>query len=256
MTRLAGKTALVTGAGRGVGAAIARAFAAEGAAVIVTDRDADAAEAVAHAVAGRSESLDVASETDWRRIEETTGPLDILVNNAGVTGFEAGPAPHDPEHAALEDWRTVCRVNLDGTFLGCRAAIRLMRPRGAGAILNIASRSGVVGVPQAAAYAASKAAILNHTRSVALYCAQQGLEIRCNAILPGAILTPLWEPMLGDGPDREATKAALVADTPLKRFGDPEEVAALAVFLASDAAAYVTGAEFPIDGGLTAGPSQ
>ena len=122
-----------------------------------------------------------------------------------------------------------------------------------GSIINISSRSGLVGIPLAAAYASSKAAIRNHTKTVALYCAQRGWAIRCNSIHPAAILTPIWEPMLGTGPDREAKMQALVADTPLKRFGMPEEVAAIAITLASDEATYVTGAEFNIDGGLLAG---
>ena len=134
-----------------------------------------------------------------------------------------------------------------------RYAIRAMRPRGSGSIINISSRSGLVGIPAAAAYASSKAAVRNHTKSVALYCAAQGLKIRCNSIHPAAVLTPMWEPMLGTGPDREARMAAFVADTPLRRFGDPDEVAALAVMLASNEAAYMTGAELNIDGGLLAG---
>jgi 3(or 17)beta-hydroxysteroid dehydrogenase len=144
-------------------------------------------------------------------------------------------------------------VNNDGTFLGCRYAIRAMRAKGAGSIINISSRSGLVGIPMAAAYAASKAAIRNHTKSVALYCAGQGLAIRCNSIHPAAIMTPMWEPMLGDGPDRSEREAAMVADTPMRRFGETKEVAALAVMLASDEAAYMTGAELTIDGGILAG---
>ncbi len=111
----------------------------------------------------------------------------------------------------------------------------------------------MVGIPGAAAYASSKAAVRNHSKSVALYCAQQGWKIRCNSIHPAAILTPMWDPMLGTGDEREATMAALVADTPLQRFGMPEEVAAIAVLLASDEATYVTGTEVTIDGGLLAG---
>ncbi len=160
---------------------------------------------------------------------------------------------HDPEHATPEDWRAVHRTNLDGVFLGCKHAIRAMRPNGAGAIVNLSSRSGLVGIPAAAAYAASKAAVRNHSKSVALWCAGQGLRIRCNSIHPAAILTPIWEPMLGDGPDRSTREAALVRETPLRRFGTAEEVAALALYLASDEAGYVTGAEFSIDGGLLAG---
>lgn len=178
---------------------------------------------------------------------------DVLVNNAGVTGFEQGVVAHDPENASLADWREVHRVNLDGTFLGCRYAIGAMKGSGAGSIINISSRSGLVGIPLAAAYASSKAAIRNHSKTVALYCAQQGWKIRCNSIHPAAILTPIWEPMLGTGPDREAKMQALIADTPLRRFGTPDEVAAVAIMLASDEATYMTGTEINIDGGLLAG---
>lgn len=253
MPRLNTKTCIVTGAGRGIGAAIARAFATEGATVVVTDKDEDSAVALARNIGGHAMRLDVASEQDWEALTQDWPECDVVVNNAGITGFEEGVRPHDPETASLQDWRAVHAVNLDGTFLGCRYAIRAMRARGAGSIINISSRSGLVGIPAAAAYASSKAAVRNHTKSVALYCAEQGLNIRCNSIHPAAILTPMWEPMLGTGPDRAERMAAFVADTPLRRFGDAEEVAALAVLLASDEAAYMTGAELNIDGGLLAG---
>jgi NAD(P)-dependent dehydrogenase (short-subunit alcohol dehydrogenase family) len=136
----------------------------------------------------------------------------VVVNNAGIAGFESGFVAHDPEHASLDDWRAVHRTNLDGVFLGYKHAIRAMRPRGAGSIVNVSSRSGLVGIPAAAAYAASKAAVRNHTKTVALYCAEQALNIRCNSIHPAA-----------------------------------------AVLLASDEAAYMTGAEINIDGGILAG---
>ena len=181
------------------------------------------------------------------------GRLDLMVNNAGITGFEDGPAPHDPENASLAEWHRVHSVNTDGCFLGCRYALRAMKAKGTGSIINMSSRSGLVGIPGAAAYAASKAAMRNHTKSVALYAAQQGWAIRCNSIHPAAILTDIWEPMLGAGPDRDAKMAALVADTPLKRFGTVEEVAATCVFLASADSAYMTGAELTLDGGLLAG---
>jgi NAD(P)-dependent dehydrogenase (short-subunit alcohol dehydrogenase family) len=165
-----------------------------------------------------------------------------------------GGACHDPEHAALADWHAVMRTNLDGVFLGCKHALRTMR-RGTqrGSIINIASRSGRVGVPAAAAYAASKAAVLNHTRSVALYCAEQGLPVRCNANLPAAVLTPMCDPLIGQGAQRKATMAAMVAETPLRRFAQPTEVAALAVLLASDECLTMTGSELHVDGGLMAG---
>jgi len=257
MTRLQGKVALVTGAARGIGAAIARAFHSEGAQVILTDIDAAAGQAMADQIGAGFLRLDVTCEADWDAALVRFPCLDILVNNAGVTGFEGpftlAPPPHDPENASLADWRAVHAVNSDGTFLGCRHAIRAMRAKGTGSIINMSSRSGLVGIPMAAAYAASKAAIRNHTKTVALYCAGQGLAIRCNSIHPAAIMTPMWDQMLGTGPDRSAQEAAMVADTPLRRFGTVEEVAALAVMLASDEVPYMTGAELSIDGGILAG---
>lgn len=253
MHRLKNKVCVVTGAARGIGRAIAARFHDEGAIVVCTDIDVASGKAAAAEIGCQFEKLDVREEADWLRLAGRVPAADVVVNNAGVTGFEQGPAAHDPEHAGLEDWREVHRVNLDGTFLGCRYAIGAMKERGSGSIINISSRSGMVGIPLAAAYASSKAAVRNHTKTVALYCARQGWKIRCNSIHPAAILTPMWEPMLGNGPDREAKMRALVADTPLRRFGRPEEVAAIAVMLASDEATYVTGTEVNIDGGLLAG---
>ena len=253
MQKLIGKNCLVTGAARGIGEAIARAFHREGGHLIITDIDESAGQDLAEELGGQFFRLDVSEEADWDDLARNVPQLDIMVNNAGITGFEHGPAAHDPEHATLESWRRVHAVNSDGTFLGCRYAIRAMRARGAGSIINISSRSGMVGIPGAAAYAASKAAVRNHSKTVALYCAQQGLAIRCNSIHPAAILTAMWEPMLGDEPGRQARMDALIADTPLRRFGTPQEVAALAVLLASDEASYMTGAELTLDGGILAG---
>jgi NAD(P)-dependent dehydrogenase (short-subunit alcohol dehydrogenase family) len=259
LLRLGGKIALVTGAARGIGAAIAEAFVRQGAKVWLTDVHDQRVSEVASRLGpdAVTRRLDVREEADWLKVVDeilaTDQRIDVVVNNAGITGFEDAAGPHDPEHASLEDWRAVHRTNLDGVFLGCKHSIRAMRPRGTGSIINISSRSGQVGIPAAAAYASSKAAVRNHTKTVALYCAEQGLQIRCNAILPAAVLTPMWEPMLGDGPERAKNMADIVADTPLRRFAEPGEVAALAVLLASDEATYMTGAELTIDGGLLAG---
>jgi len=268
--RLHSKVALVTGAARGIGAGIAGAFVREGARVVVTD----VREALGRATAERCgaqaefERLDVREERDWERVVASTlerhGRLDIVVNNAGVTGFESveqgiAPPAHDPERATLADWHAVLATNLDGVFLGCRYAIRAMRahpPLGAGgSIVNISSRSGLVGIPAAAAYAASKAAVRNHTKSVALYCAEQGLPIRCNSVHPAAVMTPMWDFMLGPAgtAERAVREAEVVSDTPLRRFGTVDEIAAVAVYLASDESAYTTGAELVLDGGLLAG---
>ncbi len=259
MGRLRGKVALVTGAARGIGAAIASAFVSEGAHVILSDIDDATGTALARELGTHAayRSLDVASEQAWidtlAAVVRQHGRLDVLVNNAGITGFDHATGPQDPEHCPLEDWHTVHRVNLDGVFLGCKHGIRAMRTSAAASIINMSSRSGMVGIPGAAAYASSKAAIRNHTKSVALYCAEQGLPIRCNSIHPAAILTPMWDKMLGTGPERAARMQEMVKDTPLRRFGRPQDVAAVAVLLASDESAYMTGAEVTIDGGILAG---
>lgn len=255
MPKLQNKSALITGAASGIGEAVARCFVREGAAVIIADIDVENGKRIAHDIGAVFFELDVASESGWASLAVAHPAIDIVVNNAGITGFEASSGPHDPEHASLNEWHRVHAVNLDGCFLGCRYAIKAMKAKGTGAIINMSSRSGLVGIPGAAAYASSKAAIRNHTKSVALYCAQQGWQIRCNSIHPAAILTPMWEALIGDGPDRDRRKAAMVADTPMKRFGSVEEVAALALLLASDDAAYMTGSELHLDGGLLAGSS-
>jgi 3(or 17)beta-hydroxysteroid dehydrogenase len=253
MPRLQAKLCVVTGGARGIGRAISAAFLREGARVILTDIDEETGPASAKELGCAFMKLDVREEADWETLARLHPHCDVLVNNAGITGFEAGHARHDPEHASLADWRAVHATNLDGTFLGCRYAIGAMKAKGSGSIINISSRSGLVGIPGAAAYASSKAAVRNHTKSVALYCAQNSWAIRCNSIHPAAILTPMWEAMLGDGADRQERMATLVADTPLKRFGSVNEVAALAVMLASDEATYMTGSEINLDGGLLAG---
>lgn len=259
MKRLNQKVALITGSAQGIGAAVAQAMVDEGATVVMTDIHETLLQQAARRLDMPSLILDVRDEGQWetvmRHVLTEHGALHILVNNAGITGLEEG-ACHDPENTSLQEWRRVHNTNLDGVFLGCKHALRAMRhlpPGECGSIINVSSRSGIVGVPAAAAYASSKAAVRNHTKSVALYCAEQRLPVRCNSIHPAAILTPMWEPILGKGPEREANIKAMVADTPLRRFGTPREVATLAVFLASDESAYVTGSEFHVDGGILAG---
>ncbi|BEV11971.1 glucose 1-dehydrogenase [Asticcacaulis sp. DW145] len=252
MDRLKDKVALVTGGAQGIGKAIVRSFAAEGARVIIADIDPREGEALAAELPGAVfRRLDVADEGQWIVVLDSVvadfGRLDVLVNNAGITG--RADAKNDPEHTTLEDWRRVMTVNTDGVFLGCKHAIRVMRPNRTGSIINMSSRSGLVGIPHQAAYAASKAAVRNHTKTVALYCAEEGLNIRCNSVHPAAILTPMWEAMLKDAADKEK----VAAGTPLHRFGRPDEVAAVVLLLASDEATFITGSEFNIDGGVLAG---
>ncbi len=251
--RLRGKTALITGAAQGIGKACARLFAQEGAVVFVSDVDDPLGQKTAQEIGSLAKyvHLDVQSETDWDRVIQLA-PFDILVNNAGITGFQEGFGPQDPENTSLESWRKVHAVNAEGVFLGCKAALRVMKGR-KGSIVNISSRSGLIGIPGAAAYAASKAAVRNHTKSVALYCCQQGYDIRCNSIHPAAILTSMWKPMLAAEEAREEQLARIAQDIPMRRLGDPEDVAFAALFLASDESKYITGSELVVDGGILAG---
>lgn len=258
MNRLENKIALITGAARGIGRAIAELFHQEGATVIITDIRDDEGLQVAENLDSRNEyrHLDVKFESEWQAITDYIfqkyGGLDILVNNAGITGFLETSGPFDAENVELESWEEVHAVNSTGTMLGCKYAIKLMKEKG-GSIVNISSRSGVVGIPGAVAYAASKAAIRNHSKSVALFCAENNYRIRCNSIHPAAIMTPMWDAMLGEGEQREKTIEFVESGIPLGEFGTPLDVAYGALYLASDEAKYVTGVELTIDGGILAG---
>lgn len=259
MSRLKGKIALVTGSARGIGQAISEMFAESGATVIVSDINDTDGKTVTNNIGRNAEyfHLDVGIETQWqalaKHIKAEYGQLDILVNNAGITGFFETKGPHDPENLDLQSWHKVHQTNLDGVALGCKYAIGLMKKSNAASIVNISSRSGIVGIPAATAYASSKAAVRNHTKSVALYCAEQGYNIRCNSIHPGAILTPMWDAMLGEGEQRKEAIKVVAADVPLRVMGEPDDVAYAALYLASDESKYVTGIELNIDGGILAG---
>ncbi len=256
--RLAGKVALITGAAQGIGKACAELFAKEGAFVFVTDINDDLGKKTALAIGAQAQylHLDVQNESNWdasiQQIIKEKKHLDILINNAGITGFQKGFGLQDPENASLDSWRKVHAVNSEGVFLGCQKAIQQMKQR-KGSIVNISSRSGMVGIPGAAAYAASKAAVRNHTKSVALYCCEKEYDIRCNSIHPAAILTPMWESMLGSGAEREEKLVQIAKDIPMRKLGSPDDVAYAALFLASDEAKYITGIELVVDGGILAG---
>lgn len=256
--RLKQKTVLITGAAQGIGLSIASLFHREGATVILSDIQDDKGQKETDALGHNAMymHLDVGMEPDWQKVAshvmQKFGSLDVLVNNAGITGFLEKPGPFDPEHADLDTWNEIHRVNATGVMLGCKYGIQMMKEKG-GSIINISSRSGIVGVPGAVGYASSKASVRNHTKSVALYCAEQGYAIRCNSIHPAAIMTPMWDAMLGDGEERSHMIKTIEEEIPMRRFGLPEEVAYAALFLATDESAYITGSEIHIDGGILAG---
>jgi 3(or 17)beta-hydroxysteroid dehydrogenase len=250
--RLAGKSAFVTGAASGLGRAMALRFAEEGALVAVADLDEGGGRAVVAAIGEAALFLrhDVTVEADWignlSRAAAEFGRLDVLVNNAGV-----GPAG-TIEKTSLDEWRRVHAVNLDGVFLGCKHGIPHLRASGGGAILNMSSVAALMGTPTLTAYGSSKAAVAQLTKSVALHCAARRDNIRCNSLHPVFAATPMVERMIAAAKAPERARAALVEQVPLGRLADPDEVAALALYLVSDEARFVTGGEFVIDGGITA----
>ena len=257
--RLKNKTALITGAAQGIGLEIAKLFALHGADVILTDIQDEKGMHEAKLIGSKAHyhHLDVRSEDDWKKITDHIirdhKKLDIVVNNAGITGFLENLGPQDPEHISLDAWRAVLATNLDGVFLGCKYALLAMKHQKSGSIINISSRSGLVGIPGASAYAASKAGVRNHTKTVALYAQEKGYNIRCNSIHPAAILTPMWDPMLGVGSVREAALNAISKDIPMRKMGEALDVAYAALYLGSDESKYVTGIELNVDGGILAG---
>ena len=242
--RLDGKRALITGAARGMGAAHARAFVAEGARVVLADVADDEGRALAAELGdvARYVHLDVTDAEGWtaavRVAEEEFGGLDVLVNNAGV--FLRAPL----EETTPETWHRILDINLTGPFLGMRAALGALTASGRGSIVNVSSTAGMEGYPGYHAYGASKWGLRGLTKSAALELASVG--IRVNSLHPGGVATPLIEAF------REITDADLEGST-LTRLARPEEVTGLVVFLAGDESSYCTGAEFVVDGGITAG---
>src|SRR4051794_14511424 len=243
--RLAGKVALITGGSRGMGAASARQFVAEGAKVVLGDILDDDGKALADELGenARYVHLDVTNEDDWAAAVETTerefGALNVLVNNAGILRFGA------LEEEKLDDFRRLLDINLIGVFLGMRTVIPALRRAGGGSIVNLSSTEGLGASPFLAAYTASKFAVRGITKVAALELGPD--NIRVNSVHPGGIDTPMTREVMDDrGRKYVANKV------PLKRMGTADDVAALITYLASDDSSYSTGAEFVVDGGATA----
>jgi 3(or 17)beta-hydroxysteroid dehydrogenase len=252
MGRVQDKVALVTGGASGIGLAAATLFAEEGAAVVIADRDEAAGRSAAAALAPRAsfQRLDVTREDDWVAVTDAVmreyGRLDVLVNSAGVVLFK------DIEQTTLDEWRTLMAINLDGTFLGCKHAVRVMKGGGCGAIVNMSSVAGLIGAGNLAAYSASKGGVRLLTKSVALHCARKGYNIRCNSVHPSFADTPMLQGMIASARNPEKLAANFATAAPLGRLAQPIEIARTILFLASDESAFTTGAELVVDGGLTA----
>ena len=252
MARLEGKTALVTGAASGIGLQTSIRLAEEGALMMMTDINHEKGLQQAEKLGANAAflKLDITEEEEWISVLDETvkrfDRLDILVNSAGMVLIA------DVEQITLEDWRKVHAVNLDGTFLGCKHGVRVMKEFGAGSIINLSSVSGMIGGFNLAAYNSSKGAVRMLTKSVALHCARAGYGIRCNSIHPTFIETPMLESMIRDSPNPEKARQTLVRQVPLGRIGKPDDVANMIVYLASDESTFVTGTEMVIDGGAIA----
>ena len=263
MGRVEGKVAIVTGGGTGIGRATARRLAEEGAKVTITDLNAREGQAAAAELGGDAAFVqqDVREEADWRRLMEAVaerhGRPDILVNNAGILAT----TPYQfLDQTDMAQWRAVQAVNVEGVFLGCKYGVAAMSAggrqkggAGGGAIVNLSSIAGLIGTPGAVAYGASKGAVRQLSKSVAIDCARKGLGIRCNSVHPGTIRTDMGDQVMRmGGGDPEKALAASIRRIPMGEPAQAVDVANCILFLASDEARHVTGAELVVDGGITA----
>lgn len=258
MADLNGMVAVVTGGASGLGRAIAERLTRDGARAVITDVQAELAASVAAEIGADHVVHDVTDEQNWTevlaRVVERHGGVHVLVNNAGIFGPRENV---DPEHMSFADWRQTMAVNLDGVFLGCKAAIPVIRDSGGGSIVNIASIAGSLATPYATGYGASKAAVRQLTTSVAQYCAQVKNGVRCNSVHPGVVLTPQYRALAAfraeaEGSTVEEVLAETAARTPLGELVSADEVAAMVAFLASDESRHTTGSMFVVDGGTLA----
>ena len=244
--RLRDKVAVVTGGASGIGEGIVRRFVREGAQVLLADVDVVNGCRIAEETGAEYASLDVSSPESWQalqtKVAQNFGRLDVMVNNAGIV------SNLDITTVTIEAWQQLMSINLDGVMLGCQTAISLMRdnPDGAGgSIINTASSTSYLAIPDVA-YTTSKAGVVGLTKSVAVHCANEGFHIRCNSIHPGATLTNILRTAIEQMPEVEEACKKM---SPLNRMGTVEEVAAMAVFLASDEASFCTGGQYAVEGG-------
>ncbi len=256
--RVAGKLALVTGAAQGLGAAQARMLAREGARVLATDINEAGAQATAEAIdaecgagAGFAVGLDVTDPDQWNaaiaEARDKLGGLSILVNNAGV-GVRG-----NIETCTYEEWKRGFAINVDSVFLGCQKALPLMKEHQPGSIINISSIAGLIASDTMPGYNASKAAVWMLSKSIALYCAKMGWNIRCNSVHPTFIDTPILDGMVASsGREKAVIMDKLARQIPLKRVGEPDDIANGVLYLASDESKFMTGAELKLDGGISA----
>ncbi|MEY4054674.1 MAG: hypothetical protein RL519_8 [Pseudomonadota bacterium] len=251
MDRLTGKVAIVTGAAKGLGAADARAFVAEGAKVILADVDDAAGTALAQELgdAAQYRRLDVTKEAEWAALVGAVmaehGRLDVLVNNAGVVEFGT------PETITEGDYRKIMAVSLDGVVFGTKHAIPAMAKGGSGSIVNMASVAAIQGEPTFAAYSAAKGAIDAYTRATAVHCIRNGIPVRCNSVLPSGIDTPMVQSLPAKLADLGGAAPAHDNATAMNRLGEPTDVANLVLFLASEESRFITGQSHVIDDGAS-----
>ncbi len=255
MGRVDNKCALITGAGSGLGRAFAILLAQEGAKVAVSDIDEKGVNETSEMInaeipgAAIAYGLDVTDEDGWQEVLEEAnsamGGLHILINNAGI------PGRGDVEKIDFDTWKRVHSVDLDGVFLGCKYAIPHMEKSGGGSIVNISSVAGLIAGHNLAAYNSAKAAVRHFSKSVALHCAKQGYDIRCNSVLPAFIRTPILQAHF-DRFGAEEAEAKLARQVPLGRIGEKDDVAYAVLYLASDESRFLTGTELVIDGGISA----
>lgn len=256
MGRVSGKTAFITGAAQGLGACFARMLAAEGARVFLTDIQEEGAAQAARAInadypaAASSCRLDVTAEDDWRRaLQEgasAMGGINVLIHNAGIGSLA------NVEAETLENWRRVQAVDVESIFIGTKAAMPYLKASAPASIITISSIAGLIASAELVAYNAAKAAVWMMSKSIALHCAREGNGVRCNSVHPVFTRTPIVEPLIELGGGGAEGERKLARQIPLGRLAEPEDVGYAVLYLASDESRFVTGAEFKIDGGISA----